>query len=363
IRILAGGIAGRLNDLLTVLLARLSGISRNHNDRAAVLRSVRDSKKIIGKISSMVSSLSPREDIGNTNIKNICLVENVIRSSLEILTAAFPGLDIKLAYPDRTGYAGVPSGLVEQIIVNLLMNAGEAVDGKGSINVTACRIDLSQEIKPVKAGSYIMLSVSDDGCGISDENLTRIIDPFYTTKRQKGGLGLSAAYSIVNNYKGYIAVKSELGVSSSFSVYLPAAPGIVTETASDVIPRVSVAGFEQMEEQLLSGILEAVGCTVFPVTAENMEKNSIPVDSEVTEYNLLLTDYDFYVSEIDSFTDSDISEKGVIAIINESYHIPDNADSNIVFVRRPLRIDSIAGAVTERAWARLAGVNKAGNED
>jgi signal transduction histidine kinase len=364
IRILAGSIADNLNDLLTVLLARLSGISKNHNDRNAVFRSIRDSKKIIGRISSMVSSLSPRDDMGNININKMCFVENIIRSSMEILKAAFPGLDIELAYPDRTGYADIPAGLVEQVVVNLLMNAGEAVGSNGTISVTACRIDLSQEIKPVNAGSYVMISVSDDGCGISDENLTKIIDPFYTTKRQKGGLGLSAVYSIVNGYKGYITVKSELGEGSSFTVYLPAVPGIVTETASDVIPRVSVTGFEQTEEQLLSRILEAVGCTVFSVDAESMEESSILVDSEVLEYNLLLTDYDFYMSEIDRFADSDISEGCVIAVINESYHIPDNADSNIMFISRPLRIDNIAEAVAKCVWARPAEKMKAvGSED
>ena len=363
IRILAGGIANNLNDLLTVLLARLSGISRNHNDRTAVFRSIRDSKKIIGKISTMISSLSPRDDTENINIKNICSVEKIIRSSLDILTAAFPELDIELAYPDRTGYAGITGGLVEQIVVNLLMNAAEAVGDNGTISITACRIDLLQEIKPVNAGSYVMICISDNGCGISDENLTRVIDPFYTTKRQKGGLGLSAVYSIVNSYKGYITVKSELGEGSSFSVYLPAAPGIVTETASDVIPRVSVAGFEQVEEEYLGRILEAVGCTVFPLTAESPEENLIPMNTEIQKYNLLLTDYDFYMSEIDRFTDSNILEGSIIAVTNESYHIPDNADSNIVFISRPIRIDNIAEAVTKCAWARPAEMLKAGGSE
>lgn len=363
IRILAGGIADNLNDLLTVLLARLSVISRNHNDRTAVFRSIRDSKKIIGKISSMISSLSPREDPGNISNKNICLFQNVIRSSLDIFTAAFPDLNIEVAYPDRTGYTSIPPGFVEQIVVNLIMNAGEAVRGDGTISITACRIDLPQEIKPVNAGSYVILSINDNGCGISDENLTRIIDPFYTTKRKQGGLGLSAVYSIVNNYKGYIAVRSKLGEGSSFSVYLPAAPGIVTETASDVIPNVFIAGFEQTEEQLLSRILEAVGCTVFPITAESIKKNLIPEDAKAAEYKLLLTDYDFYMSEIDLFTDLDILENVKIAVINESYHIPDNVDSNIVFIRRPLGIDSVAGAVTKCAWARPVEVMKAGGSE
>ncbi|NOQ22213.1 MAG: PAS domain-containing protein [Candidatus Aegiribacteria sp.] len=363
IRILAGGISGRLNDLLTVLLARLSGISRNHTDRASVFRSIRDSKKIISRISSMVSSLSFGESAVDAGA-GICLVRNVIRSSLSIFTAAFPKLEMKLAYPDRTGYAGVPSGLVEQIVLNLLMNAGEATSGSGTIRVTACRVDLSGDMKPIIAGSYVMISISDDGCGISDENLTRIFDPFYSTRRQKGGLGLSAVYSIVNSYHGYVIVKSELGEGSTFSIYLPAAGEIVTETAGDVFPMVSIAGFNEHESQSLEEILEAIGCTVFQLSAESIRNDSITVDTEDSEYNLLLTDYDLYMSEIDRLEGSVISEHGVIAVIDESYHVPDNPDSKIVYVRRPFRNDSIAVAVAENAWSRSAGTPKdSGNED
>lgn len=355
IRILAGGIAARLNDLLTVLLARLSGISRNHKDRTAVFRSIRDSKKIIGRISTMVSSLSPAENTVDTTA-DVCLVRNIIRSSLDIFTAAFPGLDVKLAYPDRTGYAGVPPGFVEQIVVNLLKNAGEALEGSGTIRVSACRVDLSEDIKPINAGSYVMISISDDGCGISSENLTRIFDPFYSTRRQNGGLGLSAVYSIVNSYHGYVTVKSELEKGSTFSVYLPAAGNIVTETADDVFPRVSIAGFTDHESQFLETILEAIGCTVFRLSAENNENESM--DTEGSEYNLLLTDYDYYLSEIDRLEGSVLSEHGVIAVINESYHMPDSPDSNIVFVKRPFRNDIIAAAVAENAWPRPAGFSE-----
>ncbi|MCD4701948.1 MAG: PAS domain-containing protein [Candidatus Aegiribacteria sp.] len=363
IRILAGGITGRLNDLLTVLLARLSGISRNHKDRAAVFRSIRDSKKIIGRISSIVSSLSPGEDTVDIGA-DICLVRNTIRSSLSIFIAAFPGMEVKLAYPDRTGYAGVPPGLVEQIVVNLLMNAGEATRASGTIRVTACRVDLSEDMKPVNAGSYVMISVSDDGCGISDENLTRIFDPFYSTRREKGGLGLSAVYSIVNSYHGYITVKSELEEGSTFSIYLPAADKIVTETAEDVFPRVSIAGFTDHESKNLEKILEAIGCTVFQITSESMKNDSVMVDTEVSEYNLLLTDYEFYMSEIDRLQGSVISEQGVIAVINESYRMPDNPDSNIVYIRRPFRNDIIAVAVAENVWSRPVNTRKdSENED
>ena len=351
IRILAAGITGRLNDLLTVLLARLSGISINHTDTTAVFRAIRESKQIIGKISSMVSSLSPEESTTGTG-KDICLVRSIIRSSLNLFSAAFPGVDIKLAYPDRTGYAGIPHGLVEQVIVNLLMNSGEAVRGNGTVMISACRIILPSVIKPVEAGSYILITVRDDGCGISEENLTRIFDPYFSTKRQKAGLGLSAVYSIVNTYKGYIIVDSVLGSGTLFSVYLPAAEGIVTETAGDTIPGISIMGFTKDEKGFLKMILESIGCMVVSLPEDSTSDAAESAGQEDNEFNLLLTEYDYYMSEIDRLGDPGISGNGVIAVINESRHVPDNHESTIFFVQKPLKIENISEAVAFFSWMR-----------
>jgi len=363
IRILAGGITDNLNDLLTVLLARLSGISRNHADRASVFRSVRDSKKIITRISSMVSSLSPLENTVNFTGKNICFVENALRSSLDIFHSAYPELEIRLFYPDRTGYTAIPAGSVEQTIVNLLMNAGDAVSDNGSIDVTACRVDLSGDMNPVKSGSYVLLSITDDGCGISEDNFTRIFDPFFTTDYQKGGLGLSAVYSIINSYHGYIVVKSELEVGSTFSVYLPSAEGISTETASDVIPTVFIAGFEQVEKQFLTRILSALGCTVVSVSDEAQIEENPPEDDDGDEFNILLIDYNLYMSEIDRFTDTEFSKKGLIAVIDESFHVPDDADPNILFMSRPTKLENVSRAVAAYAWMRPDDYTRIGDSE
>jgi len=357
IRVLAAGITGRLNDLLTVLLARLSGISINHTDTTAVFRAIRDSKQIIGKISSMVSSLSPEDSASGTG-KDICLVRSIIRSSLNIFSAAFPGVDIKLAYPDRTGYAGIPHGLVEQVIVNLLMNAGEAVSGNGTVMISACRIILPRDVKPVEAGSYVLITVRDDGCGISEDNLTRIFDPYFSTRRQKGGLGLSAVYSIMNTYRGYIVVDSVLGSGSLFSVYLPAAERIVTETAEDTIPRISITGFTEDETGFMKMILESIGCMSVSLPEDSTSNGVESAEHEDHEFNLLLTEYDYYMSEIDRLGDPGISENGVIAVINESRHVPDNPESIIFYVRKPLKIENISEAVAHLSWKRPADFMK-----
>jgi PAS domain S-box-containing protein len=362
IRILAGGISDRLNDLLTVLLARMAGISRNHTDRATVFRSIRDAKKIIGRIGTMVSSLSPRTGDADTG-NDVCLVNSILTGSINILGAVFPGLELRLAYPDRTGYAGVPPGLVEQIVINLLTNAAEAVDGNGTIEAGACRLELREDILPIVAGNYVIIFVRDNGCGIPDENLTRVFDPFYSTKREKGGLGLSAVYSIVNSHNGYIVIDSELGKGSSFEVFLPAAEKIVTETADDIFPSVYIAGFQEDEAEYIELILESLGCIVYRLTADNLSSEPAAPDDEIEDFNILLTDYDFYMSEIEHIENSSISEKGVIAVVSESHHVPDNPDPGIQFISRPLKIESIAIAVTLFAWVRHASEKDDNSED
>ena len=121
---------------------------------------------------------------------------------------------------------GDPNQL-EQVIMNLMVNARDAMPDGGLITVrTTVReignssIDMPSGITP---GRYIELSVSDTGCGIPKGIINRIFDPFFTTKEKgKGtGLGLATVYGIVKDHKGYIAVQSEEGKGTSFTIYLP----------------------------------------------------------------------------------------------------------------------------------------------
>jgi len=114
-------------------------------------------------------------------------------------------------------------GQLAQVISNLVINADQAMPEGGAISVSAENVTLkAEEIPPLTKGKYVRISVSDRGVGIPGNHLPRIFDPYFTTKKGGSGLGLATTYSIVRKHGGHVAVESQVGVGTSFHVYLPA---------------------------------------------------------------------------------------------------------------------------------------------
>ena len=122
-------------------------------------------------------------------------------------------------------------GKLEQVLVNLCMNARDAVGQNGTIKVRVYSRQLDENASEVHPGAgpgnYICMSVRDDGCGMDRETREHIFEPFFTTKseHQGTGLGLATAYGIVNQHGGFIGVDSEPGLGSTFTVCIPQAGG------------------------------------------------------------------------------------------------------------------------------------------
>lgn len=116
---------------------------------------------------------------------------------------------------------------VQQVVLNLVANARDAMAGKGQITITTRNIDLQSPppdeyfTAAPQAGTYVVLEVSDTGAGISREALAHIFEPFYTTKEEGSGLGLSTSYGIVAQSSGYMSVRTELGLGTTVRSYLP----------------------------------------------------------------------------------------------------------------------------------------------
>jgi signal transduction histidine kinase len=129
--------------------------------------------------------------------------------------------------------ANVDEGQISQVIHNLIINADHAMPRGGTITISCENAIVSASSKlPLKPGNYVRINVRDHGVGISREHLSKIFDPYFTTKQKGSGLGLAMSYSIINQHGGHVFAKSEPGKGTTFIVYLPASDSVTVQQGS-----------------------------------------------------------------------------------------------------------------------------------
>jgi two-component system cell cycle sensor histidine kinase/response regulator CckA len=224
---LAGGVAHDFNNLLTVIMGYsqiltdgLPGASRL-KDATTQIRSAADRAAGITRqllAFSRKQVLSPRViDLNDVMLNLDTMLRRLIGEDVEVLTV--PGRDL--------GAVRADPGQIEQVIMNLALNARDAMPNGGKLTLETENMELdasyASEHEPLQPGRYVMLAVSDTGTSMSPDTQAHIFEPFFTTKEVgKGtGLGLSMVYGIVKQSGGYIWVYSEPGRGTSFKIYLP----------------------------------------------------------------------------------------------------------------------------------------------
>ena len=239
---LAGGVAHDFNNLLTVIKGyselMLDQVQPGDPLRAGVEEVKKAADRAAGLTRQLLAFsrkqvLAPRVlDLNFVDNNMAQLVRRLIGEDIELITTFDPQLGRTKADPGQT----------EQVVMNLAVNARDAMPHGGKITISTSNAALQANSLPqqtVVPGNYIRLDVSDTGTGMSPEVRTRIFEPFFTTKESgKGtGLGLSTVYGIVNQSGGYIDLESELGKGTTFSIYLPRADAAVEVAASSVPAR------------------------------------------------------------------------------------------------------------------------------
>ncbi len=246
---LAGGVAHDFNNILAVIL----GKSEILLDRCCGDAIVRDLQMI--KESAQRGAALTRHLLAfgrRQTLEPRVLDLNKVISDLERLLKSVIGEDIELRIQPAAGLANikVDPSQIEQVIMNLAVNARDAMPGGGRIEVATANVELDEAYinrRPVvRPGSYVQLVVSDTGCGMDEHTQSRIFEPFFTTKQSGNGtgLGLATVYGIVKQSGGNVWVYSEPGRGTAFKVYLPVAAAVVTKPHSVEPMRASASASE-----------------------------------------------------------------------------------------------------------------------
>ena len=228
IGLLAGGIAHDFNNILTVILGNISLAKGSLDSKDKLLKKLTAAEEAVERAQGLTRQLLTFSK-GGTPVRETASIVELLRDSAGF---ALMGSMTRCEYIVNNDIwpVEIDVGQINQVIHNLIINAEHAMPEGGTITITIENIDIGIEnALALKEGRYIKVSVKDRGTGISEENLPKIFDPYFTTKKAGSGLGLATSYSIIKKHGGLITVESELGNGATFYIYLPASDKKVTE--------------------------------------------------------------------------------------------------------------------------------------
>ena len=299
---LAGGVAHDFNNVLTAIFGYLDLVAEDLPPDSPAREDINEVRKAATRAASLTRQLLAfsRQQVLQPVVLNL----NDVVEGLENMVQRLIGEDIELravSAPDL-GNVLADAGQLEQVVLNLAVNARDAMPTGGKLTIETANTDLDEQYReghqPVVPGRYVMLAVSDTGIGMDPQTRARIFEPFFTTKdKAKGtGLGLSTVYGIVKQSGGYIWAYSEPGRGATFKVYLPRVDAPVEPTG----PHAEVAGTPTGTETILlaedddllrplaRGLLDKLGYTV--LEAANAEEALVHAGKHQGPIHLLLAD-------------------------------------------------------------------------
>jgi len=262
--VLAGGIAHDFNNILTVILGNISFALQFLNPSDKLYKNLTEAEKAVFLAQDLTMQLLTFSK-GGAPVKAILPIAAVVRESVEF---ALRGSNVRCDFVIPEGLKSVEAdeGQIRQVIHNLVINSLQAMPQGGVITIRCENIIIGQEDSlSLKEGDYIRVSVEDRGIGIPDEYLSRIFDPFYTTKQKGSGLGLATSYSIIKKHDGLMTVSSTLGKGTTFDIYLPASDKEVVRVSVDKnVPvfgkgKILVMDDDEMVRRLAGNILDYLG--------------------------------------------------------------------------------------------------------
>jgi two-component system, cell cycle sensor histidine kinase and response regulator CckA len=238
---LSGGVAHDFNNLLGVIIgyseALQTHISKDDSYREAV-DEIQNAAKRAASLTQQLLAFS-RKQVLEAKVLDLRIVLLEVEKMLRRVIGE--DIDLRIVLPEQLGMIKADRGQMEQVILNLAVNARDAMPQGGKLIIEAENAELGAaevaRFRYVVPGRYVMLKVTDTGCGMDAELQSHIFEPFFTTKEKgKGtGLGLATVYGVIKQSGGYIWVDSELGRGSTFRIYLPEVQELADLTVKETI--------------------------------------------------------------------------------------------------------------------------------
>ncbi len=273
---LAGGVAHDFNNLLTAIFGYLALAEPMVDSNSALHSYISSTREVAGRAAGLTNQLlafARRQVIMPKIVDPNDLIYS-IESIMKRLISA--NIELRFVPQQRISYVKVDPNQFEQILINLVVNARDAMPDGGKLTIETdtiiCDEEYSYQHEKVKPGEYVMIAVSDTGVGIEEDVKLHIFEPFFTTKAQGQGtgLGLATVYGIVKQSGGNIWIYSEPGKGTTFKIYLPISkeypeliiPSLPTPGNLDGTETLLLVEDEDEVRQLATGILRARGYTV-----------------------------------------------------------------------------------------------------
>ncbi len=237
---LAGGVAHDFNNLLTAIIGFCDLLFLRHKPGDPSFADIMQIKQNSNRAANLVRQLLAfsRQQTLRPRVQDVTDILTEVSHLLRRLIGA--SIELDLVHGHELGLVKVDEGQMEQVLINLAVNARDAMEGGGRLLIETENFTSRQPVELISeelpAGHWTLIKVIDTGCGIPDENLTRIFEPFFTTKEvgHGTGLGLATVYGIIKQTGGFLDVDSKMNEGTTFSLYLPRATEVEIQSEPPV---------------------------------------------------------------------------------------------------------------------------------
>jgi PAS domain S-box-containing protein len=361
---LAGGIAHDFNNLLTAIQGYTDLIAMDIRRDHAQFNNLKEIERAVGQGTDLTKQLLGFARGGKYEVK-LTNLNKLIAQGCETYGRTHKEIKIHTKLQGGIWPVRVDRAQIEQVLLNLYVNAWQAMPDGGDLYVETDNVVLDQDYTtPFEAtpGNYVKISVTDTGIGMDKETQQRVFDPFFTTKEvDRGtGLGLSSAYGIIKNHGGLISVYSELGRGSTFNIYLPASDGPFQYTKTPSAEKeevltgretVLVVDDEDMVLSVAGKILKKMGYNVWQAKSG---REAIEIyGKHRNEIDLIILD--MVMPDIGGGETYDILKSvdtGVKVLLSSGYSI-DGQASKILdrgcdgFIQKPFKVKELSGKIRQ----------------